>query len=266
MNDLYRYEGRSGSERAAGSVPMWAVHCLPGGQEIEVDIAELVGVPGFAKRAILDADVQRRRAFTSKRSGEIGTALLRRLAQATPPGRHPNTDPLLWLLRVRWFVRSAALSLPDLQLVAQPPDVWSFSYRSMAPWACRVSRVQPRNRELCLRLLNEGRWGESVSDYETCHWFLWAAASHGCTREEAWDLARCASFFGPREANVSNGCVDTPNVSDPLQAGWRFPDGEAYDPERAAPGSYPPAWRFVGTRLDLVGSDGRTHPANGGDV
>lgn len=265
MNDLPRLAKRARPQSTTSNVPMWAVYSLPGAKKVQVDISELAGVPQFAKRAILDSDLQRQRAVTSRRSRELDAALLRRLAQVAHPGRSEHTDPLLWLLRVRWAVRAAAFPLLDVQCVSASPSTGSSSYRAMAAWACATLRIQPRDYRLCRRLLNEGEWGDRLSNPEACHWLLWAGSSGGLLREEAWDLAISSGVYPDRRSEISVGHMVSPTVQEAVSLPWRFADGSSLDAEGEAPRAHPPAWRFVGTRLDLIGSTGRAHPTPGGD-
>lgn len=252
MDDLQTHAIRQKSERRSGDVPVWAMHTLPRGVQIEVDIAPLTRIPRFALCAFRDADIRRQRFKRSERAIEVDKALYQRLATKAPAGRSLDTDPLFWRLRVGWYLRQAALPPAGVQCRYPASPEGSLSYRSMAARACGLLRVQRSDRQLCSRLLDESEGAGGLpcfSDNTASHWLLWSAAARGIPRETAWQAAYRAGVLGNRRSPLSTRQMVEEGLSGRLPPRWRFfrDDPEPYRkvyPELASRAGY------IGIRLD----------------
>ena len=151
---------------------------------------------------ILDTHPRRRtpngriRGLQSTDAAEI----LRRITEIGSPEREPVSDPLLWLLRVRWAIREATLALSNIQpgqklyLPGGVPSRLSTTakvYIAMAVWAYRCRGIQPSDDQLRMRLhyrLRRHEYGKAKegSHNTTSHWLLWREVARGKTREEAF--------------------------------------------------------------------------------
>lgn len=192
-------------------IPVWPMPAMSDKEAIVVGVEKPAGVPDVAFTAILDADVQRRRAQRIGRPWPETSykAVLRRLAQIREPLPEYDADPLLWMLRVWRDVEQATLPFSPVQRAGQHsarhpgiPEIVAGGtrHRAMAARACtygdRWSVIYP----ICRQLYDEVR-GRCVfetlprSDYQTGHRILWYATASGRDRAEAWSLAFHASLF-----------------------------------------------------------------------
>lgn len=124
------------------------------------------GVPGIYRRAILDFNAQRTRAFSFHGKGRSAamSAAIRRYSKTRAALGEPRTDPLLWLLRVWWNVWTPALSPDPLQpgsdgVTDRGLSAWSAPsstfIRCMAAWAHRCLPGEPLIPQICLQVCLE---------------------------------------------------------------------------------------------------------------
>lgn len=132
-----------------------------------------------------------------------GVSLLQRIESIGEPTREYSSDPLLWLSRIWWAVRTATLAFHHLQSPVQLPGTgeisgWpsppSIPHRAMAAWACRRYGIQPGDDKLRLGVLDglhraKERRHQSkpaaLSYYSACNRFLWSCEACGIDREDA---------------------------------------------------------------------------------
>lgn len=203
-------------------VPLRAVSPMSSDKTVDLDVEKPAGVPNRCFKLILDAESQRLRACHTTRPwrSEAFQALLRRLTESRAPSREPESDPLLWIARVRWAIRAASLSLPDLQpaggispalRLPERLSPTSTSFRMLASWAHRCCRVQQSDHQLLLRLSDQihGRIVEAdpLSDNTACHWWLWYACARGFSRADAFAFAVASGLFGNRWQKIPPGQI-----------------------------------------------------------
>ena len=157
----------------------------------------LTGVPSKYHRAILDANILRRKSFeaTGKRREEIIQKLLKRLADEGNTRGEPATDPLFWCLRVWRNTSQAALSRSSLQshsrletrnALSRRVATSKIHYSCMAAWACGHLRPNPILRTLCSEIRDQVRrpFCPSTScllPKEATAWTFWASIACGKT-------------------------------------------------------------------------------------
>lgn len=192
-----------------GSLSVRTMHPLSPQETIIISVPQPLGVPLSAFKLILDFDLRRKRTANFARAWrkEDDVQLYGRLASLRRPGWKFNTDPIFWVLRVRWEIRKATLSHDALQsgeklhyspAVSVGASETSPIYKALAAWLVRSSRLQQRDFELCRGIYDETRSrgsADTLSEYKACHWFLWYSVAGGIPRSKAWEIARKANLF-----------------------------------------------------------------------
>lgn len=197
-------------------LPMWKVLALQGQETIELGITKPVGVPDVAFQILLNAHNSSirnaRLAIPPARS--LGAAVCRRLASLRAPTWKHNSDPLLWMSRVRRAIRTAALShaavQSDRELSDTDPSLkWtplnSLSESAMAAWAYRCWDGHSRVDQVLRELFDQGVLprGYVVPDYATGHRCLWFLQARGFDRFTAWQKCSDAGLLPDWGTKVS---------------------------------------------------------------
>lgn len=223
---------KTSDERYVAKHTMWPVHAMPNQKPITVGIEKPIGVPTFAFKSILDADLQRRGAQRIGKtwSPEAEIKLYRRLAKVGKPSRFECDNPILWVLRVRRAIWAATLAHAALRrpiagdVVAEIPKGLakaSNSSRAMAAWACRYWRRFKGFDQVCSELYNEGsNRFDPLQEYETGHWLLWRSEVSGNNRASTFHNLRKAGLFDYWVAPVQRGPVDKEHIRPLFQGGW----------------------------------------------
>lgn len=169
-----------------------AVSALPYESERPLDGASLAGIPQRFHRAILDADVLRRRSahFGATGRKKVIRQILGRLASEGTPGWDPSQDPLFWCLRA-WgdlgetayprFVVEPPIQHPAGSALQGRSAPSPFQYRAMAAWACRLYAppgfLGAVLLQVCGGLRGKGQYRSSFPCPATCSWLRWASVA-----------------------------------------------------------------------------------------
>lgn len=234
---MYISNGRERRGWAVVPRTLWAVHSLPHKTKILVDATQLNGVPKQHILAVADSYNSAGEYGNSARLAKINQKLLARFTSESAPGLSANNCPVLRLLRIRWYLRTAALPFLGVQQ-RDPLSVHDRAngYRAMAAWYCSLGDIQPRIRQLCHRILDGTRLDrtEAQAFYEpkARHWFLLIAASRGFNRGAATLDFRNSTGDDYWDPDLSAGQMGF--RADPVwfREGWRQvrgPHGEPVD-------------------------------------
>lgn len=149
---------------------------LPPNDPRSVDWARIAGIPVSVFRFLLDSHIGRSRfgPLQPAWASSNGPQFLQRIANVGSASGESVTDPLLWLLRFRWFVGTTTLPFPNLQsrswlsiggTLPPRPSTNSMEYRAMAAWACRHRFLQPTDRAICQQIHRGHRHADSRGNY-----------------------------------------------------------------------------------------------------
>lgn len=136
---------------------------LPEKQSAVLYLPQPSGIPNDGYTKLLDADL-REPSYIRKKDGDGLAKVLLCLAQQRKESGESISDPVLWLLRIRWLFRASALPFAYLQSgkelpTACPLPEWPTktqnSFRAMASWACRHSGTEREDDPLRLQILDE---------------------------------------------------------------------------------------------------------------
>lgn len=240
--------------RRMDHIPVRKVLTLQNRKAIQLDITKPAGVPLRAFEIILDSHTRRARFAVAGHAWpeKFDADLLRRLAALGEPRWQLETDPLLWLSRVRWEIWTSALSFPDLQpdkklhrsatLPARPTPATN-TITALAAWAYRHRPSDPTFDEVCGQLFNGisgRRWEQPpLRDQASGHWLLWTGQSRGFARLETINRALALGIYLYREPDLSGRLVHKENAL-PENAGSPCTD-QAPNPGRGA--TVPPVVR-----------------------
>lgn len=207
--------------RRVDNPSVWSVLVVSDRKAKKLDIPKPDGITFSEFRCILDAHTQRSRfalagqAWPEKNDAE----LLRKLASFRSPRWELETDPLLWLSRVRWNIWQAALSSADLQ----PPEksnrestlpAWpapaSNSYSALVAWAYRHRPSNSRLDAVCSFLFDgvSGRPEPAVQDNATGHWLLWIGQARGWSRLDTVQRCLATGVYQFRRPDLSTRSLD----------------------------------------------------------
>lgn len=213
------------------------VHILPATGNWRLDLPKPIGIPDRAYRVILNHDICRNPFI--RRPEEAREKLLTSITAIGDPTWQHFTDPLLWVLRTRWTIRAASLSLAALQsgeelsrtaaLPPWPATTQTTAFRTLAAWAGRCRPTQWEDnplRGLILRQIEacDIDWLPvslvQASVPEARHRVLWAAIARGATREEAWNYLGRTKLLGDRWVPLSARPVDEKNLHPGIFESW----------------------------------------------
>lgn len=200
-----------------GNIPLRTVLALSGKETIRVGITQPPGVPDFAYKLICNAHNSRQSdaSMGIPPTGRTIETLLRRLAASRAPYGCYSSDPLLWMLRVRWHIRQATLSSLGLQSGSYmdppySPEKWSTRhptrYQAMASWAYRCWDYNETEHKIRVSLFNEGLVPTNYAfpDYSTGHRFFWYSAACGIHRTKASQIMHAAGVLPAWRKEISS--------------------------------------------------------------
>lgn len=187
------------------------VHAVQDYSDIRVDVTKLAGVPSEFIIEVAHAYNSGREDGKFHRGGTAGLDnhrqtienILASYASRQPPDGSYRTCPLFWLLRVRWYLRTATLPLLRLQQHDPYANVYRSlqSYRALAFWHCGAGRIQDEWSPLYSRLLKgtrlEANERNALHEPATRHRLLWLADAWGVNRSAIWQdiLAACDGYY-----------------------------------------------------------------------
>lgn len=211
-----------------------------------------VGGPYLNHKILLDSHPQRTEPsgrIRGKKASDYQN-ILRQLTRIREPGREPDTDPILWMLRVWGAIRSATLAFSDLQpheklsgttkIPAGFPPA-ETAYFAMALRSYHELRIQHGDDELCHGLLNRLQLYKAggprispgaVPDNETRHRLLWFEAASCRSREEAVHNLKSAGLLTDRRPQVPLGSMDSEQMEIDMDRRIRLENEAGYKPPR----------------------------------